>query len=114
MKQPQNCYIFDVDGTLWLISRIAFTSSVTPKVRRIVTGTAFKHFCFSDEPITHIVDLARTLHWAAARDHEFFEAYGYCPWEVILMSGRNECQRQATEQWLKEVACLPYAKLYMR
>ena len=26
---------------------------------------SFKHFCFADKPITHMVDLCRNLYWAA-------------------------------------------------
>ena len=35
-------------------------------------------------------------------------------WAIVLMSGRNECQRAATHEWLQQVACLPCSSLFMR
>jgi len=109
MKQPQNCYIFDIDGTL---------ADLSHRLHFIKDGKkdwdSFKHFCFADKPIVHMVDLARTLYWAG-RQSERHKDYGHDQdYSIVLMSGRNECQRAMTEEWLRDVACLPYDKLYMR
>ena len=102
------CYLFDIDGTL---------ADLSHRLHFIRDGNkdwdAFKQFCFFDKPINHMVDLCRRLFWAgrAGRDD-----YGYDnpEWEIVLMSGRNECQRKDTMEWLSQIACLPEMKLYMR
>jgi len=109
MIRPQNCYIFDVDGTL---------ADLTHRLHFIHNGkkdwNSFKHFCFADKPIEHMIDLARTLYWAARNDIPHYSSDLGPKWDIVLVSGRNECQRAMTEEWMKEVACLPYDKLYMR
>ena len=101
-------YIFDIDGTL---------ADLTHRLHFIRDGkkdwASFKHFCYADKPITHMVDLARTLYWAA-RAGESHQQYDDPRWAIVLMSGRNECQRAATHEWLQQVACLPYNSLFMR
>jgi len=107
-RDPTPCYIFDIDGTL---------ADLTHRLHFIKDGkkdwNAFKHFCFADKPIKHMIDLARRLYWAS-RVGERDYAYEGPEWAVVLMSGRNECQRDATEEWLEKVACLPFTTLYMR
>jgi len=98
---PTPCYVFDIDGTLAdLTHRLHFIQS-KPK-----DWEAFKHFCFADKPIPHMIELCRTL-WNTACTQRF-------SYRVILMSGRNECQRAATQEWLERVAKLPNMPLYMR
>ena len=105
---PTPCYIFDIDGTL---------ADLTHRLHFIRDGNkdwnAFKQFCFFDKPITHMVDLCRRLFWAA-RAQQPIGSYDKPDWEIILMSGRNECQRKDTMEWLDQIACLPEMKLYMR
>ena len=105
------CYIFDIDGTLADLTHRRHFIETKPK-----DWNAFKHFCFEDTPITHIIDLCRTLYWAGRADppHYADDYEDYPHHEIVLMSGRNECQRTDTEWWLREVACLPPMKLYMR
>ena len=101
-------YIFDIDGTLADIThRIHFIRNPEGKKDWV----AFKHFVFADKPIKHMVDLCRTLYWASRR---YYDEDGRLPWDVVLMSGRNEHQRDDTIKWLAEVACLPTMPLYMR
>jgi hypothetical protein len=101
------CYIFDVDGTLANIEHRRHYIEQSPK-----NWPEFKARCYDDTPITHIVDLCRILYWHA---REEAHAYDYdMEYDVVLVSGRNECQRHLTELWLFEVALLPPMKLYMR
>ena len=91
------CYIFDIDGTLADLShRLHFIKGDKKD------WNSFKHFCFADKPIEHMVDLARMLSWSYHSKH--------C---IVLMSGRNECQRVMTEEWLHPLN-FRYAGLYMR
>ena len=89
------CYIFDIDGTL---------ADLTHRLHFIRDGkkdwNSFKHFCFADKPIPHMVELCRNLYWAA-RAGESHQQYDGPRWEIVLMSGRNECQRAATVEWLR-------------
>lgn len=102
------CYIFDIDGTL---------ADLSHRLHFIKDGNkdwaSFKHFCFADKPIWHTINLARTL-WYAARADRHDVHYDGPEWEIVLMSGRNQCQRVMTIDWLRDVACLPDMPLFMR
>jgi hypothetical protein len=98
------CYIFDIDGTLADLTHRRHHVEKSPK-----NWPAFHAGAPDDKPIKHICALARRLYWAA-RDDDLG-----LPYEVVLMTGRHENLRAATERWLHEVAHLPFVgPLYMR
>jgi phosphoglycolate phosphatase-like HAD superfamily hydrolase len=96
--RPRPCYIFDIDGTL---------ADLTHRLHFIKDGkkdwNSFKHFCFADTPIKHMVDLAKLC------SQQHF---------VVFMSGRNECQRPMTVEWIAkhfdEAPRIVLAPIYMR
>jgi phosphoglycolate phosphatase-like HAD superfamily hydrolase len=108
MKRTEDCYIFDIDGTL---------ADLSHRLHFIKDGkkdwNSFKHFCFADKPIWHMINLARRLYWAA-RAESHSQHYDGPDYRIVLMSGRNESQRDDTVKWLYDVACLSFDKLYMR
>jgi FMN phosphatase YigB (HAD superfamily) len=100
------CYIFDIDGTMADLTHRRHYIEQSPK-----NWPEFKARCYDDAPISHICDLARMLYWSAREGCQTDYDLEY---DVVLVSGRNECQRHLTELWLYEVALLPPMKLYMR
>ncbi len=88
-------YLFDIDGTLANGRHRLHHIEKAPK-----DWDAYFAACGDDEPITHIVELARELHapfWTA----------------IVLVSGRSDVCRAETEAWLKRHN-IPYDAVYMR
>lgn len=91
----KNVILFDIDGTLANIThRRPFVEQNKPDWK------AFNSLLGEDVPNVPIVDLYKTL-WNTKR------------YELILVSGRSEDQREITEQWLfwNEI---PFSKLLLR
>ena len=86
------CYIFDIDGTLADCSHRLHHIQKQPK-----DWTAFFAEVLDDEPIPHVVALAKSL----AERHE-----------IVFVSGRSDQCRGQTELWLCRHAF--FAPLFMR
>lgn len=87
------CYLFDIDGTLADCSHRLHHIQKKPKDWRSFFGSVD-----SDEPIWHIVNLCTCLTSDAT---------------IVLVSGRSDECRNATEQWLRRNG-IAYSALYMR
>jgi phosphoglycolate phosphatase-like HAD superfamily hydrolase len=89
----KRCYVFDIDGTL---------ADCSHRLHHITSGAkdwrAFFAACDRDEPIYHICELQRVL--------------AYCE-PMVLVSGRSDECRAATEQWLSDNG-IRFNALYMR
>lgn len=107
-KVPMPCYVFDIDGTIADLTHRRHHVENKPK-----NWQAFHAGCVDDAPIEHVCDLARRLYWHA-RELAAAQNLMDLPWDIILMSGRNEAYRMATMEWLHKVARLPIMNLYMR
>lgn len=97
------CYIFDLDGTL---------ADLTHRLHHIMTPGKPKdwdsffdgHTVLKDTPILHMVKLYELVR------------YGDGPWtyhKTIIVSGRSDVCRRATEDWL-DLCDIKYDALYMR
>ncbi len=88
------CYLFDIDGTLAENGhRFHHIAGPGPK-----DWDAYFAACGDDSPIEHICDLLWSLGTNIA---------------IVLVSGRSDVCREATEVWLARHN-LRYAALYMR
>lgn len=87
-------YIFDIDGTL---------ADPMERIHHIIgpkkDWDTYDSLAHTDKPINAIITLAQVLYRA-----------GY---EIMLLTGRSERVRAATEKWLKEHG-VPYTWLIMR
>ena len=88
------CYIFDIDGTLADCSHRLHHIQKQPK-----DWTSFFADCHADAPISHIIDLARSLRIASAK-------------QIVFVSGRSDECREQTERWLGDNGLT--GPLYMR
>lgn len=88
-----DCYIFDIDGTIADLTHRLHHIQKSPKDWRAFFGD-----CFEDAPIHHMCDLARILS---------------CEVPVVYVSGRSDEIRYETEEWLKQHR-LWTGHLYMR
>ena len=88
------CYLFDIDGTLADCSHRIHLIMDTPK-----RWDEFFALCSADEPIDHIIDLAKTLCRAGMT--------------IVYVSGRSDQCRDQTARWLANHR-LPAGPLYMR
>lgn len=91
------CFVFDLDGTLANCDHRLHhinTKDVKPDWR------AFFAACKDDEPIAPMLDLYLSLRsvWASR----------------IILSGRSDECREATEKWLIRTAGVQFDALYMR
>ncbi len=86
------CYIFDIDGTLADCSHRLHHIQKQPK-----DWDSFFAACTHDEPIKHMVDLAKSL-----------------PLPIICVSGRSDAVRYETDYWLRVKAGICPDGLYMR
>lgn len=94
IQSMKSCYIFDIDGTLADGShRLHWIHPRPAKDWRAYFAEVIR-----DEPIQHIIDIARTLTRNAP---------------VILVSGRSDECREDTIAWL-EIFQVPCSALYMR
>jgi hypothetical protein len=82
------CYLFDLDGNL---------ADLTCRLRHVEGGPAFIAGATDDQPVSHLVELARHLAKMEA---------------AVFFSGRSEDVRTETESWLKEQGLS--GALYMR
>lgn len=87
------CYLFDIDGTLANCDHRKHHIEGEKK-----DWDAFYATCHLDEPIDHIVELARDL---------------YSHGNLVFVTGRGEEQRGPTQGWLKDHG-LGGPPLYMR
>jgi phosphoglycolate phosphatase-like HAD superfamily hydrolase len=92
-NKPQDCYVFDIDGTLADVSHRLHYIETKPKNWR-----AFFAASADDKAIAHICDLARHLSKVAP---------------VVFVSGRSDEVREETEDWLEREVGLR-GPLYMR
>lgn len=90
----KRCYLFDIDGTLADLTHRLHHIKKQPK-----DWNAFFDGCHLDKPIVPICDLARRLS-------------SLMP--IVLVSGRSDRVRAATEDWLSTQALLIHSGLYMR
>ena len=85
--------IVDIDGTL---------ADLTHRLHHVTNGNRrwdlFETGVVDDKPITQIIDLVRAL----------FHTY-----RIVLVSGRSDATREATEAWLDKHS-VPYLELHMR
>ena len=88
-----SCFVFDLDGTLCNVSHRLQWLSCYPK-----NWDAWNAGIPFDVPNTSVLDTLKAL----SVTHS-----------IILVSGRNEQQRQVTEAWLDKYD-VPYTDLYMR
>jgi phosphoglycolate phosphatase-like HAD superfamily hydrolase len=88
-------YLFDIDGTLADCSHRLHHILSDPKDWR-----SFFAGCAGDQPIMHIIELARTLGTVPGRS-------------IVYVSGRSDECRQQTTDWLFRHH-LPAGPLYMR
>lgn len=88
----RSCYIFDIDGTLADCSHRLHHIQKQPK-----DWDAFFAACMDDQPIAHMVALAKSL-----------------PLPIVCVSGRSDVVRVETDFWLRVRAGLNPAALYMR
>lgn len=89
------CYLFDIDGTLADCSHRIHHITAAPK-----DWDSFFALCHMDEPINHIIELARHLGLSAGID-------------IVYVSGRSSQCRAETMEWLARNR-LPHGPLYMR
>jgi hypothetical protein len=87
------CYLFDIDGTLADLTHRLPHIQKQPK-----DWPAFFDACEDDQPIEHVCELARQL--------SNFE-------KIVLVSGRSDRCRDATENWLRSNH-IHWNALYMR
>lgn len=87
------CYLFDIDGTLANCDHRKHHIEGEKK-----DWDAFYATCHLDEPIDHMVELARDLY-----------SHGH----LVFVTGRGEEQRGPTQEWLKDHG-LGGPPLYMR
>lgn len=83
-ESPQKAYIFDIDGTL--------------AIRGDTRGPHEFRRCIEDRPNTSVINVLQAL---------------TPKFNIILLSGREECHRQMTEWWLRMFE-IPYRELHMR
>lgn len=88
------CYLFDLDGTLADCSHRLHHIKKDPK-----DWTSFFAEVIKDEPITHVVELARALASTGTA--------------IVYVSGRSDQCRLDTAAWLT-MHSLPPGRLYMR
>jgi hydroxymethylpyrimidine pyrophosphatase-like HAD family hydrolase len=86
---------FDIDGTLADLSHRLHYWREKPKNWNMFTSEMI-----NDTPIEAICNIAGNMHY---QGHT-----------VILCSGRSEDTRGITTEWLLDVACVTFDKLYMR
>ena len=92
----KRCYIFDIDGTIADLTHRRHHVATKPK-----NWPAFHAGCVDDKPIDHIRTLLGHIREGTTAP-------------IIYVSGRNEAQRENTEQWI-ELHGFPLAfHLYMR
>lgn len=89
-----NCYIFDIDGTLANGDHRLHHIKKEPK-----DWDSYFAACHADEPMPHIIKLARDLR-AAGMD-------------IIYVSGRSDAVMQQTAKWLSDHGA-PSGRLVMR
>jgi phosphoglycolate phosphatase-like HAD superfamily hydrolase len=77
----KRCYLFDIDGTIADLSHRLHHIQKEPKDWR-----AFFAACADDEPIPHVIELAKRL-WATV--------------PIIFVSGRSDECRDETMAWLE-------------
>ena len=95
MTQKQDTVLFDIDGTLADIAhRRVFLDQPRPD------WASFNDAMGDDTPNAPVVALYRSL-WNAGT------------YDIILVTGRNECFRKITEQWLAWNE-IPFGRLIMR
>lgn len=88
------CYLFDIDGTLADCSHRLHHIQKQPK-----DWTSFFAACGDDAPIPHVIGIAKSL---AQFDH------------IVLVSGRSDECRDATQVWLRSHLGSFWSSLYMR
>lgn len=88
------CYLFDLDGTICDCAHRLHHIQSTPK-----NWDEFFAACHDDDPIPHIIELARHLKCAGL--------------EIVYVTGRSDQCREQTEQWLNNNH-LPFGPIYMR
>jgi hypothetical protein len=94
MREGQDCFIFDLDGTLANGEhRVHFIRN-----HEVKDWDSYFLACTEDTPILHVVRLARIL-------------YGTCP--VIIVTGRSRMVEEQTRAWLWRYT-VPHSDLYMR
>lgn len=90
----RKAYIFDIDSTL---SNCAHREHYLRDGNR--DWASFFAGMADDEPIDEVVEVLRSLHEAS--------------FSILLVTGREEKYREATEEWLK-LHDIPYDRLEMR
>lgn len=87
-------YLFDIDGTIANLAHRLHHIQSTPK-----DWDSFFAGCHADEPIPHVIEMARDLAFAGKG--------------IVYVSGRSDQCRRQTREWLDSHG-LPAGPLYMR
>lgn len=89
------CYLFDIDGTLADLTHRLPHIQKKPK-----DWDAFFAACLDDKPITHVVELARTLSYEE---------------DIVFVSGRSNRVQHQTVRWLSDQGLPVHStRLFMR
>jgi len=101
ITMTKRCYVFDLDGTLADLShRLVFIGGDAPKDWRSFFAAAG-----GDAPIEPMVELYRTIRYSTY--------HSYSGTKMVIVSGRSDECREATEAWLEHHE-IHYDALYMR